>query len=906
MYHEEHVPGLNLLVELLDQVVREQVGDSLAETMSRIRRMSLERRAGLPDAEERLLAEIGRIPKEQLRSVIRWLSLYFDLANLAEDYHRVRILDQRAAEAEAEGLPRSESIADAIRQLFESGCTAAEMQEWLDRLAITPVFTAHPSEAKRRTTRELLRRLRDHLPYLEVQPHDEDFEAALSDLTLLWQTDSLRPQRPGVMGEVERGLFFAEALWDVAPQIYREMRMALARYYPHHQFEIKPFLTFGSWIGGDRDGHPFVTAKVTETTLGLLRKTALERHLSYCRELKKTLVTSDRQAAVSDEIRERVQTATENWEELQARLEEVSPNEVYRRYLKMIEFRLEVSLGSAFVEGDEHVAYHQPEELMEEIELLRDSMLEHQGRRVAERYLDPWKDRLQTFGFHFFSLDVRQDSDVHRNALREIVFADIPADQTIEEADWLKRLAQLDNVPNVDASKLSEMTQEVLATFGVLADTMAAGGTKPFGGYVISMTHQPTDVMAVLWLWNYVWNQRHPDKPRPYLPISPLFETIDDLERAPAIFEAMLKQPVYREYLSQQPRLEQMIMVGYSDSTKDGGYLTASWNLHSAQERLAEVAAKHHIEMTIFHGRGGSLGRGGGPAARGIQSLPPQAVDGKLRLTEQGEVLAERYDNAVIAHRHIEQLTNATLLVSASTPSPEMENWKEMTEAMSDAALTKYRELVSHEDFLRYFDQATPISEIEGLPIGSRPARRRARKSLKDLRAIPWTFAWTQSRQLLPAWYGMGTGIRTLVDSQGGDWAPLQEMYQDWPVFQAMIDNAELALAKADMDIARDYAELAGDAQESIWRLIDEEYRLACGVICLIRQQHELLEKIGWLNRSIRSRNPYVDPLNLIQIELIKQTRENGTSQDEEDTEGLPQMVRLTIQGIAAGLRSTG
>lgn len=906
MYHEEHVPGLNLLVELLDQVVREQVGDSLAETMSRIRRMALERRAGIPDAEPRLLDEIGRIPKDHLRSVIRWLSLYFDLANLAEDYHRVRILDQRAEVAESEGLPRRESIADAIGQLSADGCSAAEMQEWLDRLAITPVFTAHPSEAKRRTTRELLRRLRDHLPYLEESPHEEDYESALSDLTLLWQTDSLRPQRPGVMGEVERGLFFAEALWDVAPQIYREMRMALARYYPHHQFELKPFLTFGSWIGGDRDGHPFVTAKVTETTLLLLRKTALERHLNYCRELKKTLVTSDRQAAVTDEIRSRVNEAAESWEELHARLEEVSPNEVYRRYLKMIEFRLEASLGQVFVEGDEHVAYRRPDQLMEDVELLRESMLEHQGRRVVERYLDPWKDRVQTFGFHFFSLDVRQDSDVHRNALRELLFPEVDPDTPIAEKDWVEKLSDLKHTPTLDESKLSDMTKEVLATFSVLADTMAERGSRPFGGYVISMTHQATDVMAVLWLWNFVWNQLHPGKPRPHLPIAPLFETIDDLERAPVIFEAMLANPVYRDYLSQQPRLEQMIMVGYSDSTKDGGYLTASWNLHSAQERLAEVAEKHHIEMTIFHGRGGSLGRGGGPAARGIQSLPPQAVDGKLRLTEQGEVLAERYDNAVIAHRHIEQLTCATLLVSAAKTSSEMGSWKEMTEAMSDAALAKYRELVSHEDFLRYFDKATPISEIEGLPIGSRPARRRERKSLKDLRAIPWTFAWTQSRQLLPAWYGMGTGIRTLVDEQGGDWESLQEMYQEWPVFQATIDNAELALAKADMEIARDYAELAGTAAESIWKLIDEEYRLTCAAICLIRQQHELLEKIAWLNRSIRSRNPYVDPLNLIQIQLIKQSRENGSAGDENDPESLAQMVRLTIQGIAAGLRSTG
>jgi len=343
------------------------------------------------------------------------------------------------------------------------------------------------------------------------------------------------------------------------------------------------------------------------------------------------------------------------------------------------------------------------------------------------------------------------------------------------------------------------------------------------------------------------------------------------------------------------------VMVGYSDSTKDGGYLSACWELHCAQERLADTADAHHVELTIFHGRGGALGRGGGPAARAIRSLPARAVRGRLRVTEQGEVLAERYDDARIAHRHLEQLTNATLLVSAQTNNVPAQEWVEAMTLMAQASFNKYRELVQHSGFLAYFDQATPISEIESLPIGSRPSRRNQRRSLGDLRAIPWTFAWTQSRHLLPAWYGVGTAVRAYVDAHDQDWTLLHAMYEQWPMFRALIDNAELALAKADMKIAHHYAGLMKEPEgEDLWRMISTEFEQSRGAVLLITGRPDLLSGTSWLSQSIQSRNPYVDPLNFAQIDLLGRRRESAES------ESLNDLLKLSIQGIASGLRTTG
>ncbi|MCG6158174.1 phosphoenolpyruvate carboxylase [Rubinisphaera margarita] len=882
---------LNYLVELLDLVVREQVGESLADTMQTIRRLAIERRAGLPDAEGRLVETLKTLESDELRAVIRWLSLFFDLANAAEERTRIEVLNERDHQSRSQRVPRGESIAAAVSELAEQGLSASEMQRWLDRLKIEPVFTAHPSEAKRRTTRQLLRRIRQLLPEIGADAPVDVEPEIVADLTVLWQSDLIRPERPPVMSEVSRGLYFASTLWDVVPRVYQELRGALRDSYPNHHFEIPRFLSFGSWIGGDRDGHPFVTADITRQTFGRLRRAALEGHLEVCRDLRNQIVMSDQLIPSAPGLRAKLDSCCEQWPALQDAIAAISKSETYRRYLGMLQYRLGMTLESIESDSLAAGAYESVDEFREELRQLRESIAENRGERIAHQYLQPWIDLVQTFGFHFAALDVRQNSVTHRNCLEEVL-----ALQGISEPQG--------QPATIDAGRLGEEAAEVFRTFMLLAEAYDSWGHEAIGGYIISMTHSAADVLTVLWLWQTAWRQCHgDDKDVPALPIIPLFETIDDLRNSASILDELMTDEQYRQYLTETGQKQQIVMVGYSDSTKDGGYLTACWELHQGQAQLAETAEKHHIQLTIFHGRGGALGRGGGPAARAIRSLPQNAVGGRLRVTDQGEVLSERYDDPVIAHRHLEQVLNATLMVSAGTKETPDPIWSTIMDRLSVASLKKYRELIEHPGFLSYFDHATPISEIETLPIGSRPSRRRGQqRALSDLRAIPWTFAWTQSRHLLPAWYGMGTAIREFVDADESTWSHIRAMYVQWPVFRALIDNAELALTKADMEIAREYASLAPkESGSEVWDMISAEFELSRGAVLMVKDSPELLADIDWLKTSVRSRNPYVDPLNIAQIILLERIRANDVENDE-----LTQLVRLSIQGIASGLRTTG
>lgn len=892
--------SLEHLVEQLDLVIREQVGESLADTMYRIRQLAIERRAGLPEAESRLIGELGRLNPADLRAVIRWLSIFFDLANVSEERQRIQVLESRNHAALEDGVPRGESIAAAIQELKQQGLTSSEMQRWLDRLKIEPVFTAHPSEAKRRTTRQLLRRVRK---LLSNNPEEQaNSSELLACLTVLWQSDLVRPDRPPVMSEVSRGVYFASTLWDVVPQTYRELRKALKVAYPEHHFEIPAFLGFGSWIGGDRDGHPFVTADVTRKTLGRLRRAALEGHIEECKYLQNQIVMSDQQIPSGESLRARMEQCCEKWPELNERLAPVSKLETYRCFLRMLQYRLEQTLAKLDnEESSSDGTYESLEEFREDLELLRQSMFENRGSRVVEQYLQPWIDLVHTFAFNFAALDIRQNSEVHRQCLLDVLSLTSKG-QTTDNIVASELLSSDSKEGKFAVEELPETSREVFETFLLLVDEFTSRGPQAIGCYIISMTHSAEDVLTVLWLWRTAWAQRHGASANvPYLPIVPLFETIDDLRNAAGILDQLLVDQNYQAYLSKSSDRTQVVMVGYSDSTKDGGYLTACWELHQAQERLTTVAQKHHIAITVFHGRGGSLGRGGGPAARAIRSLPKNAVGGRLRVTEQGEVLSERYDDPVIAHRHLEQIVNATLLVSASPERRPDPQWVEAMHELSKQSLKKYRELVEHAGFLHYFDNATPISEIETLPIGSRPSRRGQRRSLADLRAIPWTFAWTQSRHILPAWFGLGTAFRNFVDSDTGDWDVLQDMYAQWPVFRALVDNAELALAKADISIARLYASLVQEeASTEIWEIVSAEFERSRGAILLIKQSSELLADITWLRESVLKRNPYLDPLNLAQIDLLQRIRQNGSNDQ------LTNLVRLSIQGIASGLRTTG
>jgi phosphoenolpyruvate carboxylase len=920
---------VRFLSSLLDGVTETQAGPRILRLIKELRQLSRERRAGLPGAEDRLVARIAAMSEDEIRAAAPALILFFDLANMAEDTQRVRVLRDR--ERQSGTAPRHESIRDALLTLKARGFTAEALSRLLGQLSVDLVFTAHPTEAKRRTTRRLIRSLRESLQALhstDLLEHERErhIERMRCDLTILSQIDLLRPQRPTVMQEVARGLFFIEELWRVVPRIDRELRAAAAEVLHRPEEPLRPFLRFGSWIGGDRDGNPFVTADVTAATLATLRAAAIRRHLATAAELYRVLVMTDRNLAIPPFLREATEAATQRWPELQAKLDSVVEAERYRRWIRVIQWRLEQTLATPAPDG----AYGGADELLADVKLIADGLRSHRGAAIAEGRLDDWIAQVQTFGLHFAALDVRQDSRVHVDVLTELfrVAGTVEDYAALDETARRRLLIETmtgpfpepsteprSDTPSPTAS--GEATRETLALFRLLAETVRDFGLAPLGGHVISMTHNLSDVLAILWFWNHAWRSHGDSRPErlhaklPHLPIIPLFETIDDLARAAEIFDAMLSDPTYRAYLdSAENEPTQIIMVGYSDSTKDGGYLAASWGLHRAQQQLADVAERHGVRLVVFHGRGGALGRGGGPAARAILSLPPKAVGGALRMTEQGEVLAERYDDPQIAHRHLEQVSWATLLVSANGGAETPPEWIERMERLATESLAVYRTLVDHPGFLAYFDQATPIGEIENLPIASRPARRRERKSLADLRAIPWTFAWTQSRHILPAWFGLGSALVREVEAAGHDWSALQAMYDDWPLFRAVIDNAELALAKADMGISHRYAALAeGDDAEAIWQMIRDEYARSRAAVLLVTRQQDLLSHISWLQRSIRERNPYVDPLNLIQIELIRRLRalpDEPSEQVAAKAEQLRELIRLSIQGVAAGLRTTG
>ena len=910
----------------LGRVLREHAGDELYDLVERVRALAKARRAGDAAADDELKRVIAGLDGRQIEQLIRALSVFFDLANLAEDRHRVRVL--RARESGGEGEERKESIGDAVATLRARGVGAGEMQGLLDRLHVEPVFTAHPTEAKRRTVRSLLRRLRGDLVALDERgrtPRERDRLIARlqADLAVLWEVEPLRPRKPDVLEEVRRSLFVVDPLWEAAPWLQVSLRRAVARHYPEASGDTQGggalragrFLSFGTWIGGDRDGNPYVTADVTRQTLHILRSEGVRRHSQEARRLAPLLAVSTRRRGLSDELRAALDEAVTGDEALRERMTRLHPHEGYRMWLEVVRARLEVG-------------YRTSDELIRDLRLMQNSLRQAGHGRLADGELREWIDRAHVFGLHIARLDIREDSRALHAAVAELAAAvgavESPSEyEAMDDAARVRLLSEAVDVTRasrLNADDLSEAAREKLDLFTLVHREAAAHGGETLGMAIVSMTHRAGDVLPMLWLLRLGAAACGEREPAASLPIVPLFETIDDLNRAPDILDAMMASEGYRRHLEASGNV-QCCMIGYSDSTKDGGYLAANVGLQAAQRRLAAYAAKRGVELMLFHGRGGALGRGGGPAARGILSLPPRAVEGRLRITEQGEVLAERYDDPQVARRHLEQITWATMLVSAgsreggdaaagvvgvSGERGEGGDGGDLLEQAAERSRAAYRELIEDPAFIAYFEHATPIGTIESLQIGSRPSRRKSgdggERKLSDLRAIPYTFAWTQSRHLLTAFYGLGTGLEPWADR---DLERLRAMYREQPGFRATIDNAELALAKADPAIAREYAALVPDEKEGLrlWERFAAEYERSRRVVLAVTGRAQLLDSVAWLQRSIRVRNPYVDPLNLIQVELLRRKR---TATGDEAREEIEELLRLCVQGIAAGLRTTG
>ncbi|NBC10722.1 MAG: phosphoenolpyruvate carboxylase [Planctomycetes bacterium] len=878
---------IDWLEAALRRVMRHQHQPALAtqlETLADALRHDDE--AASPD---RLARTLGTLDDTALQAAIRLAALRMELMNVAEDHHRLRRL--RHSGRDHPDPPRRGSIADAVNQLRQRHPDAPA--EALSRLDIELVLTAHPTDAKRRTIRHALRRIRRLLTAHDAADTTPSERQRLEDqlhavLTALWQTDLVRPNAPTVRQEVRRGLNIARRLWPVVPRIDRDLRDAVGREPDRRQ---PAPLRFGSWIGGDRDGHPLVTAKQTAYALEAGRRTALRLHQRAVARLLPGIGLSTRKQPVDGLLVERLEAAA-RYPDAARRIEAEPPNELYRRFLRMIQWRLGQTRDRA--DG----AYTRPGKLLDDLLAVRRSLEHHCAQRVASDRLTDWISQVHTFGFHMLTLDVRQDSRVYVEVIDELMRA-AGLDDGYAEADEPTRRRLLiktqGRVPVERPDQLSESAGQTLELFRLLRKKLNEA-PESIGGHVISMTHQVSDVLAVLWLLAAVREQGQEDDPP--LRVIPLFETIDDLSRAGQVLRELFDNRWYRAHLQ---RLDgrQTAMIGYSDSTKDGGYLTACWAQYRAQERMHAVAEDAGVTLTFFHGRGGSLGRGGGPAARSITSLPAHTVEGHLRITEQGEVLVERYDDRRIGYRHLEQVVGAVLQTVGDADDPTPAEWSAAMDRWADASHRAYRGLVEQDGFVEYFRTATPIDEIERLEIGSRPARRRAQKTLADLRAIPWVFAWTQSRHLLPAWFGLGVLAEAIDDST--QLAELRQMYAQWGFFRATFDNAALAMAKFEPRLGRRYAKLTPRHLHPIWARIDGEAKRATSVIEAITGVDHVLDNVTWLRDTVAARNPWLRLLNLAQVQLLQRLRH---AQDTNDLDRY--MLRKSIYGIACGVRTTG
>jgi phosphoenolpyruvate carboxylase len=898
---------VRLLCWELARMVREHGTGELLDLASGLLRLAQARREGDPQAAAAMEQRLAGLDISQLQQLVRMEGCYLELMNLAEDRHRVRVL--RLRDDAAFPAPRGESIGTAVDTLCGAGLSPQRMQELLDQLDICPVFTAHPTEAKRVTLRRLLGRMGETLQSFDRRDllrrqREELLQRLQGDLMCFWETETVRPLRPSVLEEVGRNLYVAGTLWQVVPQLFRDLRTALARNYGNYPFHVGRFLRFGTWVGGDRDGNPFVTAEVTRQTLELLRSDALRRHLESCRNLENRLSLSDRYHTSETAVAAAVRKVREHSPHMDRAVARCHPRESYRQWLLIIETRLLATLGENA--PPDVAAYRYPEELSADVQLIADVLRESGHKALAEGLVQEWLDRITVLGFHTAELDIREESGRLGCAVQELaaelgLCIDFGGLREDRKQAFLLTDPPREAVRRLTPERLSPAARETLDLFRLLARTAAGYGARSLGALIVSMTHHASDVLTMLWLSRLgaaCENVAHVP-----LPIMPLLETIDDLRRADHILRDMFRQTAYQAHLDLLGR-NQICMIGYSDSVKDGGYIAANWQLYDAQQRLARLAGEFKLNMTFFHGRGGALGRGGGPAAQAVLSLPPASVAGHLRVTEQGEVVAERYGIPPIAHRHLEQLTWATMLVSAQMEPPPDPQWLARLNAAADEGYRAYRRLVEDPEFPAYFNRATPVEAIESLPIGSRPSRRNQRATLDELRAIPYTFAWTQSRHLLTGFYGLGSGLAKCCPA---DWDALSNMYRGWSFFRALIDNAELALSKADPGIVRHYASMVADA-ETVGRIlgqIENEHQLTRETILRIKQRGDLLETTPWLKRAVASRNPLVDLLNFVQVELLRR-RLRLADQPAEDGESLAETLRSSVHAISTGLRTTG
>ena len=887
---------VRILGSLVGELLMEQGGAELFDFVESARLAAIRRRESNELPGEDLTTLVSGQSPSFATEVIRGFSTYFQMTNTAEKVHRIRRRREHLSDV---GHYQPGGFEDSLLKLKAAGFGLRDVQAILGRLRIEPVFTAHPTEPTRRTIlrkeQRIVRRLVDMLnPTMTAQETTANLANIRLEVTTGWQTHEHPSEQMTVADELEHVLFFlTDVLYRVVPPLYEDIEHALERVYgaDAKAIEVPNFLHFASWVGGDMDGNPNVNAKTIRSTMARQRSLILDLYYKECAALSAKLSQSagrvDVSVAVQQKIDEYRGVFPNAYHAVPARHRDMP----YRVLLRLIQQRLQATYD------DEAYPYETAAQFRGDIETIANSLAinkgEHAGLFAVRRLLR----RIGTFGFHLATLDVRQDAMVHRQVIGELLGEDDWLEQSAEQRS--KRLVEAIESKESALDRQSTTARKTLAVFQAISFCRRKYGKEAIGPFIVSMTQGADDMLSILLLAN--WSELHTRHFHVPLDIAPLLETVDDLEQAPHIMRALLDNAQYREHLRYRGN-QQIVMIGYSDSNKDSGLASARWALHRAQMELVDTLKNETTTLRLFHGRGGTVSRGGSKTHVAVLGSPPGTVEGYLRVTEQGEIINEKYGLRAIALRSIEQIIGS---VSLATAMPEhrgtdMPEWHAMMKLIADESRAAYRKFVyDTPGFFEYFRSATPIDLIERMRIGSRPASRRSGVGMESLRAIPWVFSWAQSRHMLPGWFGLGSGLRAAVEQF--DQAAFRSMFREWHFMRALMADAEMVLAKADLGIAEYYSELAGDLHETFFPRIEDEYRLTRELILEHSDHRDLLQGDLTLQRAIMLRNPYVDPMSMMQVDLLRRWR----ATDRKD-EQLFEALLASVNGIAQGLQNTG
>lgn len=918
---------VKLLGNLLGNVILNLAGAHVYDAVEKLRTgyISL-RKAENPRKRAQMMRIIASLDADTLTQVVRAFSIYFSLVNIAEEafQHQQRRRLIRNGKALWMG-----SFDDTLSKFKQQGLTAQQLQELLDELAYIPVFTAHPTESKRRSVMNSLRRIfltneKLNDTRLGKIQRDEIKDELETQIQILWRTNEVREYKPQVKDEIKNGLFFfRESLFKAVPEIYRNLERKVHKHYSDAQIYVPSMLRFGSWIGGDRDGNPFVKPETTAMALRMQSQSILEEYIKQVITVNRQLTHSSMLCTPSQAFLDSLAADEVMCDEAFADSPSAFTQAPYRRKLSYMHYRLQQNLKLVKARlHDEEIeslpyAYPSEQEFLQDLILIRNSLVSHGDQNIAKGDLQDLIRMVETFGFFLLKLDIRQESTRHTEAVADILkqVSGAPDYMSLNESERLQLLTDYINQPpalSLDKNALHELNLETLEVFELMNKMHTEISERAFGNYVISMTHAASHVMEVMWLASLAGLAGKKDNDWfCRIRISPLFETIEDLEHIEIVLKALLDNPVYSELLKASGNLQEA-MLGYSDSCKDGGILASSWNLFEAQQKVIRLTGEHGIECRLFHGRGGTVGRGGGPTHDAILSQPEGTVHGKIKFTEQGEVLSFKYSNVETAVYEITMGVTGLMLASQSVvteqPLTATEDHIDTMKELAKAGENAYRQLTDKtEGFLDYFYESTPVVEIGMLNIGSRPShRKKADRSKTSVRAIPWVFGWAQSRTTLPAWYGIGSALEQLINSDKKHLQHLQEMNRQWPYFRSLLANTRMALYKADIETAKEYAELceSRETAERIYPMIREEFERTVKYILQVTGNEHLLDDSPSLALSLSRRDPYLDPLSHVQIMLLKRYRDPEASEDEQNHWLMP--LLRTINAVATGMRNTG